>query len=113
MVREAERLLRSREEPIVGGIPDAPGITAALRLTPNLGVHLRGLADELLVNDFPGASITRGEREILATAVSAANDCFFCMDSHAAHAAAVLEQSGTPELAPLIDGVKSGTSEGF
>jgi uncharacterized peroxidase-related enzyme len=113
MVRQAERLERAREEPIVGGLPDAPGITAALRLTPSLGSHLRGLADDLLVNDFPGASITRGEREMLATAVSAANDCFFCMDSHAAHAAAVLEQSGTPELVPLINGIKDGSSDGL
>ena len=64
---------------------DVPGIGVAMRLTPGLGVHLRGLADELLVNDFPGATIRRVEREMLATAVSAANDCFFCMDSHAAH----------------------------
>ena len=48
-----------------------------MRLTPGLGVHLRGLADEVLVKDFPGATISRVEREMLATAVSAANDCFF------------------------------------
>ena len=71
-----------RKTPIVGGLPDVPGIVAAMRLTPGLGIHLRGLADELLVNDFPGATISRAEREMLATAVSAANDCFFCMDSH-------------------------------
>ena len=69
-----------------------PGIGVAMRLTPGLGVHLRGLADELLVKDFPGATIQRHEREMLATAVSAANDCFFCMDSHAAHAGALLER---------------------
>lgn len=89
MARDEERLARSTQAPIVGGLPDAPGILAAIRLTPGLGVHLRGLADELLVNDFPGATIGRGEREMLAMAVSAANDRFFCMDSHAAHAAAV------------------------
>ena len=86
MARDDERLERSQEEPIVGGLPDVPGIGAAMRLTPGLGVHLRGLADELLVNDFPGATIRRDEREMLATAVSAANDCFFCMDSHGAYA---------------------------
>jgi uncharacterized peroxidase-related enzyme len=113
MVREAERRQRAMEEPIVGGLPDAPGILAAIRLTPGLGLHLRGLADELLVHDFPGATISRGEREMLATAVSAANDCFFCMDSHAAHATAVLERSGDAALVPLIDGVKTGSSDGF
>jgi uncharacterized peroxidase-related enzyme len=111
--RDDERLLRSQQGPIVGGLPDAPGILAAIRLTPGLGIHLRGLADELLVNDFPGATIGRSDREMLATAVSAANDCFYCMDSHGAFASAVLERSGTPELVPLIDGIKLGSSDGL
>ena len=113
MARDDERIARSQEDPIVGGLPDAPGILAAIRLTPGLGVHLRGLADELLVNDFAGATISRGEREMLATAVSAANDCFYCMDSHGAFASAVLERSGEPERVPLIDGIKLGTSDGL
>ena len=113
MVREAERLSRSREEPIVSGLPEVPGIGVAMRLTPGLGVHLRGLADEVLVHDFPGATISRAEREMLATATSAGNDCFFCMDSHAAHAEALLARSGTAEQAPLLDVVKAGDSEGF
>jgi uncharacterized peroxidase-related enzyme len=113
VTRDDERQLRAREEPIVGGLPDVPGIGAAIRLTPGLGVHLRGLADELLVHDFPGATLLRAEREMLATAVSAENDCFFCMDSHGAFAHALLEQSGATELAPLIDTVKLGSSDGF
>ena len=113
MARDDERLTRAQEEPIVGGLPDVPGIGVAMRLSPGLGVHLRGLADEVLVNDFPGATLVRAEREMLATAVSAANDCFFCMDSHGAFAGALLERSGTTELAPLIDVVKLGSSDGF
>ncbi len=113
MTRNDERLSRSLEEPIVGGLPDVPGILAAIRLTPGLGVHLRGLADELLVNDFPGATISRGEREMLATAVSAANDCFYCMDSHGAFATAVLEGNGDLDLVPLVDVIKVGSSDGF
>src|SRR5665811_2377462 len=105
MTRDAERLERAQEQPIVGGLPDVPGIGAAIRLTPGLGLHLRGLADELLVNDFPGTTLERAEREMLATAVSAANDCFFCMDSHGAFASALLEQNGATELVPLIDQV--------
>ena len=77
MARDDERRSRAQEQPIVGGLPDVPGILAAIRLTPGLGVHLRGLADELLVNDFPGTTLARAERELLATAVSAANDCFY------------------------------------
>ena len=113
MAREEERLTRAQEELIVDGLPDVPGIGTAIRLTPGLGLHLRGLADELLVHDFPGATITRVERETLATAVSAANDCFFCMDSHAAHATALLDASGSAELSSLLDEIKMGTSEGF
>lgn len=97
----------------MGGLPDAPGINVAMRLTPGLGVHLRGLADELLVKDFPGATIERADREMLATAVSAANDCFFCMDSHGAFATALLEQTGATERTALIDSVKVGSSDGF
>ena len=113
MARDDERLQRSQEEPIVGGLPDAPGILTALRLTPNLGIHLRGLADELLVNDFPGATLVRAEREMLATAVSAGNNCFYCMDSHGAFATALLELMGAEERTPLIDAIKDGSSEGF
>jgi uncharacterized peroxidase-related enzyme len=113
MARDDERLNRSREEPIVGSLPEVPGIGVAMRLTPGLGVHLRGLADEVLVHDFPGATLVRAEREMLATAVSAANDCFFCMDSHGAFATALLERNDATELVPLIDEIKIGSSEGF
>jgi uncharacterized peroxidase-related enzyme len=113
MAREDERLARSNEDILVGSLPDAPGILAAIRLTPGLGVHLRGLADELLVNDFPGATISRPQREMLATAVSAANDCFYCMDSHGAFASALLEHTGASDLLPLVDVLKQGSSDGF
>lgn len=113
MARDDERLERAMEQPIVSGIPDLPGITAALQLTPGLGFHLRGLADELLVNDFPGTTLSRAEREMLATATSAANDCFFCMDSHGAFATALLERSGAADQVPLIDVIKTGSSDGF
>src|SRR5262245_13166703 len=113
MARDDERLARSQEDPIVGSLPDAPGILAAIRLTPELGVHLRGLADELLVNDFPGATISHSEREMLATATSAANDCFYCMDSHGAFATAVLERSGDKDRVALVDTIKLGSSEGL
>jgi uncharacterized peroxidase-related enzyme len=113
LAREEERLARAQEEPIVGGLPDVPGIGVAMRLTPGLGTHLRGLADELLVNDYPGATLSRPEREMLAAAVSAANDCFFCMDSHGAHAAALLELAGSDAQDPLIETLKVGGQEGF
>jgi len=113
MTRQDERARRAEQGPIVAGLPDVPGIGAAMRLTTTLGQHLRGLADELLVNDFPGATLRRDEREMLATAVSAANDCFFCMDSHGAFATALLERDGRTERIALIDVVKQGSSDGF
>jgi len=110
------RAARSQEGPIVDGLPDVPGIGVAMRLTPELGVHLRGLADAVLVNDYPGATITRTERELLATAVSASNDCFFCMDSHAEHAAAVGAREGKPDHAghaTMFETIKVGSSDGL
>src|SRR6185437_14833846 len=116
---EEARIARSLEQPIVGGLPDVPGIGVAMRLTPELGVHLRGLADAVLVHDYPGATISRAEREMLATAVSASNDCFFCMDSHAEHGTAVLarlEETGEAAHvahARTFDAIKLGATDGL
>ena len=113
MARDDERTQRSQQQPIVGGLPDLPGILTGINLTPALGVHLRGLADELLVDDFPGATIARSEREMLATAVSASNDCFYCMDSHGAFATALLEATDAEHRVPVIDSIKLGSSDGL
>src|SRR5262245_6774842 len=113
MARDAERIARAQEEPIVGSLPDVPGILTALTLTPALGEHLGGLADELLVDDFAGATISRHQREMLAAAVSAANDCFYCMDSHGAFASALLHRAQATDELELIDTIKLGSSEGF
>jgi uncharacterized peroxidase-related enzyme len=112
MARDQEREIRSSESPIVGGLPDVPGIIAAMRLSAGLEVHLRGLADELLVRGVPGATLSRAEREILATAVSAANDCFYCMDSHGAFASELLHRDNVRRIDDLIDGIKSGGTDG-
>jgi uncharacterized peroxidase-related enzyme len=112
MARDEERRQRAEQQPIVGGLPDASGIGVAMRLTPGLGTHLRGLADEVLVRDYPGATISRADRELLATAVSAANDCFYCMDSHGVFAQVLLETAGETERIPLIETIKLGASDG-
>ena len=115
MARDEERKARSNEAPVVGGLPDVPGIVVAMRLSEGLAVHLRGLADELLVKDYPGSTLTRAERELLATAVSAGNDCFYCMDSHGAFASELLRRGNavdTSAVEALVDGIKSGGSQG-
>jgi len=113
MARDEERATRALEAPIVGSLPDAPGILVAMQLSPGLATHLRGLADELLVHDFPGATLTRGERELLATAVSAANDCFYCMDSHGAFAEELLSRATFESADRLIDSLKTGGASGL
>jgi uncharacterized peroxidase-related enzyme len=112
MVRDEERKARSCEVPVVGGLPEVPGILAAMTLSPGLALHMRGLVDELLVNDFPGSTLSRGERELIAAAVSAANDCFYCMDSHGAFAAELLRRAHVDGVDAVVDGVKSGGSGG-
>ena len=106
---EQARSARAEQAPIVGGLADVPGIGVAMRLTSEIGVHLRGLADAVLVHDYPGATLSRAEREVLATALSASNDCFFCMDSHAAHAAAVMERAGSADHLASLDAAKLGS----
>jgi uncharacterized peroxidase-related enzyme len=112
MTRDTERRARATETPIVGSLPDAPGILVAMRLSPTLEGPLRGLADALLVKDFPGATLTRAERELIATAVSAGNDCFYCMDSHGAFASELLTRDGVAGVTELVDAVKNGGSAG-
>lgn len=113
MTRDHERLERASQAPIVGGVPEIPGIGAAMALTPALGIHLRGLADALLVDDFPGATLRRAEREMIAAATSAGNDCFFCMDSHAAFATELLQRDGDGARKPLVDDLLVGTHGAF
>ena len=113
MTRDDERLQRAIQPPIVGGLPDVPGIGAAMGLSPELGIHLRGLADALLVHDFPGATLRRAEREMIAAATSAGNDCFYCMDSHAAFATELLDRDGDDARKPLVEDLLVGALDGF
>lgn len=46
---------------------------------PETAIHLNELAEVLLRSDN---SLSRGERELIATYVSYLNDCFFCQNAH-------------------------------
>jgi uncharacterized peroxidase-related enzyme len=61
--------------------PGAPGIVGPLTAYRETEVHLNGLANALLCGP---SSLSRAERETIATYVSAGNECYFCMNSHAA-----------------------------
>jgi alkylhydroperoxidase family enzyme len=54
---------------------DLPGIRALLAFRPETAGPLGALADALL--HAPG-TLPQGERELIATYVSALNDCTFC-----------------------------------
>ena len=114
MARDEERLVRAQEEPIVGGLPDVPGILAAIRLTPGLGLHLRGLADELLVNDFPGATLdARSSARCSRPRSRPRTTASTAWTRTARSRRALLERSGATEVLPLVDVIKRGSSEGF
>ena len=54
MARDDERLERAQEEPIVGSLPELPGILTALRLTPELRVLPIGFDPALLFETMQG-----------------------------------------------------------
>lgn len=60
-----------------------PGIRSLVLFRPETGKHLYDLAQVLLRDSSP---LTPAERELIATHVSARNNCMFCMSSHAAAA---------------------------
>lgn len=67
--------------------PNVPGIRSLVMYRPETGQHLYNLAQILLRGESP---LTPVERELIATYVSARNDCKFCMSSHAAAARVLL-----------------------
>jgi uncharacterized peroxidase-related enzyme len=56
-----------------------PGIRGPMAFRPETARHLNELAEVLLRSEN---SLSRGERELIATYVSALNDCFFCQNAH-------------------------------
>ena len=58
---------------------DLPGIRGPMAFRPETAQHLNGLAEVLLRSEN---SLSRGDRELIATYVSSLNDCFFCQNAH-------------------------------
>lgn len=64
-----------------------PGIRSLVMYRPETGQHLYNLVQILLRGESP---LSPAERELIATHVSAGNNCDFCMNSHAAAARELL-----------------------
>ncbi len=79
-----------------------PGIRSLAMYRPETGKHLYDLAQVLLRDPSP---LTPAERELIATHVSARNNCMFCMSSHAA-AARELYADEKEVVDCVIDGKK-------
>jgi uncharacterized peroxidase-related enzyme len=69
----------------------APGIVGPMLAYPETEAPLNALAEALLRGP---SSLTEGERELIATYVSARNECFFCSNIHAATARHLLGPQG-------------------
>lgn len=89
-----------------------PGILGPMVFRPETARPLNELADALLRGP---STLTPGERELIATYVSARNDCFFCQTIHGAVAAHHLGQDqqflvdvkADPDSAPISDKLKA------
>jgi uncharacterized peroxidase-related enzyme len=76
-----------------------PGIVGLMTFRPETAGPLNELVNVLLRGE---STLTRGERELVATHVSWRNDCFFCQTIHGAVAAAQLGQNES-----LVQSVKT------
>ena len=85
-----------------------PGIIGLLTAYPHSRKPLNALANAVLVGD---ASLTRGERELIAAHTSAGNECNFCMNSHAAAARHLLRDPGNLVDQVLRDAQSSPISD--
>jgi uncharacterized peroxidase-related enzyme len=95
--------LPSSQEPVVPHISlgnDESGIRSLFMYRPETAGPLCLLAEVLLRGP---STLSRGERELIATYVSSRNDCSYCTASHAASASAQL-----PEGMTLVDQVRAG-----
>jgi uncharacterized peroxidase-related enzyme len=89
-----------------------PGIRGPMAFRPETAKPLNELVDVLLRGPH---TLTPGERELIATYVSAQNDCRYCQTIHGAIAAhhlngnedLVLKVKADPERAPISDKLKA------
>jgi uncharacterized peroxidase-related enzyme len=95
-----------QKEPVMAHIAlnsDEPGIRGLFRFRPETAQPLNELVEVLLRDDN---SLTRGERELIASYVSSLNQCKYCCTTHSAYAALQL-----PEGMPLVQQVCTDISQ--
>ncbi len=79
------------------------GIRGPLAYSPDTTSPLCELVETLL---YSPNTLTRAEREMIATYVSAENDCYYCQTCHGSTAAQLL--GGSPSDYQLIDRIRKG-----
>jgi uncharacterized peroxidase-related enzyme len=90
-----------------------PGIRGLMAFSPETAAPLNQLAETLLRSDT--STLSRGDRELIATYVSYLNDCFFCQNAHggiaqhylACDMAFIDNVKGSYQQAPISDKLKS------
>ena len=94
-------------------LPDGvPGIRALMQYRPETALPINQLVNVLLQGP---SSLTKGEREMIATRVSTLNECKFCSSIHGAVARAhlgpdaplVAQVAHDPDNAPVSDKLKA------
>jgi uncharacterized peroxidase-related enzyme len=93
-------------------LPDLPGIRGPMAFRPETAKPLNELVDVLLRGP---STLTPGERELIATFVSAENDCRYCQTIHGAIAAhhlggnedLVVQVKNDPQGADISDKLKA------
>jgi uncharacterized peroxidase-related enzyme len=91
---------------------DHYGIGGLFRFSPKTAQPMRHLAELLLHN---ASTLSRADRELIASYVSYLNQCHFCCDSHSAIATALLHHDAylvdaikeNPETAPIPEKLKA------
>src|SRR5262249_8810008 len=73
-----------------------------------IDARMHALEDEVLFKTHPKASLSRGQRELIAAASGRASECFRSMDLHAACAIELLGREGIKDAALLVGEVAQG-----
>ena len=85
-----------------------PGIVGLMTFRPETAAPINDLVNVLLRGE---STLSRGERELIATHVSWRNDCFFCQTIHGAVAAAQLGQDDELVRTVKTDWLNAGISQ--